>query len=235
MKTKQKHGKVINGLTVAAALKGRIGSWRLHRCAVLTFLCMSGSFIAGAGSVQASDASYATCAACHGADGQGVEAQNGPALAGQNKDYLIRQMTHFKSGVRGNEDAIAKLMVPMAALLADDQAIEKMASYLSALPPTKPTADSSELSEDLKTGNDYYQGKCGACHGGKAEGNASLQSPRLAGLTSDYLKRQYQNFASGARGSHAEDRYGKQMKFMSNSLPDEKTLNAVIAFITKQP
>ena len=179
---------------------------------------------------QAREASYMPCAACHGADAQGNDALNGPALAAQNKDYLIRQLTHFKSGIRGAEDDIAKTMVPMAGLLVDAQAVEQMASYLSAWPATQSTPGEG----DLKTGNDYYQGKCGACHGGKAEGNASLQAPRLAGLSATYLKRQYQNFSAGVRGSHADDRYGKQMKFMSSSLPDEKTLDAVIAFITHQ-
>jgi cytochrome c553 len=84
---------------------------------------------------------------------------------------------------------------------------------------------------DLHNGNNLYQGKCGACHGTRAEGNVSLSTPRLAGLDAAYLRRQYQNFGSGVRGAHPQDRYGKQMVAMSKSLASPKDLDDVIAYI----
>ncbi|MCZ6831624.1 MAG: cytochrome c, partial [Gammaproteobacteria bacterium] len=72
---------------------------------------------------------------------------------------------------------------------------------------------------------------CGACHGGKAQGNPALNAPRLAGLDSAYLKRQYQNYVAGIRGAHADDRYGKQMAMMATLLSTEQDLDDVIAFI----
>ncbi len=48
---------------------------------------------------------YATCAACHGANGQGNEALKAPRLAGQNDWYLLRQLEKYRSGVRGHVPA----------------------------------------------------------------------------------------------------------------------------------
>lgn len=184
------------------------------------------------GLAQASEevtAKYQTCAACHGAQGEGNAALNAPALAGQGAAYLERQLQHFKTGVRGSDpaDSLGAQMKPMAALLSDED-IPQMAAYLSSLPLPAATVPASG---DLRNGNNYYQSKCGACHGGKAEGNAGLNSPRLAGLDAAYIKRQYLNFQQGLRGTHADDRYGKQMKMMSTSLPGDKDLDDVIAYI----
>ena len=38
------------------------------------------------------------CAACHGADGNSVAAAN-PSLAGQHADYIVKQLTEFKSEI----------------------------------------------------------------------------------------------------------------------------------------
>ncbi len=84
---------------------------------------------------------------------------------------------------------------------------------------------------DLKNGNNYYQSKCGACHGGQAEGNPGLNAPGLAWLDAAYLKHQFQNFQLGVRGTHPGDTYGRQMKMMSTSLPTDKDLDDVIAYI----
>lgn len=174
-------------------------------------------------------ASYATCVACHGADGAGNAALNAPALAGQQAAYLERQLQHFKSGVRGAdpEDTLGMQMRGMAAALGEE-AIAEVAAYLAGL---NPPAVKSPASGDLKNGNNYYQSKCGACHGGKAEGNAALNAPALAYLDATYLTLQYKNFQNGLRGTHAEDRFGRQMKMMSNSLPEDADLVDVIAFI----
>ncbi len=61
-----------------------------------------------------------------------------------------------------------------------------------------------------------------------------MNAPRLAGLDAVYLKRQYQNFASGLRGSAADDRYGKQMQLMATMLASDKDLDDVIGFLLDQ-
>ena len=54
-----------------------------------------------AGNVAAGKAKSATCAACHGADGNSPT-PDFPKLAGQHQDYLLRALLDYKLGNRGN-------------------------------------------------------------------------------------------------------------------------------------
>ena len=68
--------------------------------------------------VQAADAEAGkvksgTCSACHGANGVSASPMF-PNLAGQNDEYIIKQLKDFKSGAR--TDA---MMAPMAANLSE--------------------------------------------------------------------------------------------------------------------
>lgn len=78
---------------------------------------------------------FATCVACHQADGSGNEALKAPKIAGNADWYVATQLQHFKSGVRGANpaDAQGALMRPMAMTLADDQAIKDVAAYVNSL------------------------------------------------------------------------------------------------------
>ena len=196
--------------------------------ALLTLTCLPWQSIAARAQADAAE-QYQPCIACHGAAGQGNTALGAPALAGQGAAYLERQLKHFKTGIRGADprDTQGAQMKAMASAL-DDAAIALIASYLSALPRPVPT---TVHVGDLKNGNNYYQSKCGACHGGKAEGNPGLNAPGLAWLDAPYLKHQYQNFQQGVRGTHTEDKFGRQMKIMATSLPTDKDLDDVIAYI----
>lgn len=69
-------------------------------------LLLTAVLVGGGASLSASaaDANYArnlaaTCFTCHGTDGRSV---NGvpPSLAGQNKDYLLKQLHEFRDGKR---------------------------------------------------------------------------------------------------------------------------------------
>jgi len=171
-----------------------------------------------------------TCAACHGDKGQGNDSLGSPALAGQQSAYLMRQLQNYSRGIRGEEDSFARQMVPMARLLQEDDAKKAVADYLNSLAPMP----GQVAAKDLKNGYTYYQSACGACHGGQAEGNELLNAPRLAGLSADYLARQYQNFLAEKRGSHANDKFGRQMKMMAATLTDETMVSDVIAYITAQ-
>jgi cytochrome c553 len=174
-------------------------------------------------------AKYQSCAVCHGEGGQGNVELGAPALAGQGAQYLERQLQYFKSGVRGADprDTQGLQMQAMADTLADED-IPAVAAYLSGLPPAVPAGVPKG---DLKNGNNYYQSKCGACHGGQAQGNSGLNTPALSMLNGIYLKQQFQSFQQGLRGTHPEDKYGRQMKMMSSSLPTDKDLDDVIAYI----
>lgn len=198
------------------------------RAALLVTVLLS---IPGTRAALAADApaAYAPCAACHGPAGQGNPALDSPALAGQQAGYLERQLRHFRGGVRGadSRDTQGMQMKGMAMALPEDD-IPVVAAWLASLPLPRVATPATG---DLKNGNNYYQAKCGACHGGAAEGNASLNAPALVSLEAQYIRRQYRHFQSGIRGDHPDDRYGRQMKMMSTTLPGDGDLDDVIAFI----
>ncbi len=199
---------------------------RLRRLAPLAVLLTAPAFAVDA---EAGKALYATCIACHSATGEGNEALNSPAVAGQSEAYIARQLANFKSGVRGASagDTFGAQMRPMAAALADDAAIADIAAYIATLPRPEPEPT---ITGNVEKGRKEYIGKCGACHGEDAEGNEALNSPDLTVISDAYLVRQVRNFQSGSRGAHADDKYGRQMAMMAKLVNDEQ-LNDIAAFI----
>ncbi len=87
------------------------------------------------GDVAAGKALYLVCAACHGANAEGIEAVAGPRLAGQNDWYMVSQIKKFKQGQRGyhNMDHGGRQMRPMVTTLVDDQAINDVVAYIATL------------------------------------------------------------------------------------------------------
>jgi cytochrome c553 len=171
-----------------------------------------------------------TCVACHGTSGQGNPAMNAPALAGQQAAYLQRQLLNFRTGLRGTApgDSGGAQMVPMASALPDEAAVTAVAEYLAGLPfvAAQPTLSGGDAAQGLK----LYQSKCGSCHGGKGEGNLALNSPRLTGLDDSYLQAQFNNFKQGKRGYQQQDKFGRQMKMMANTL-NEQEFQDVLAYL----
>ena len=78
-----------------------------------------------AGDVQAGKAKAASCAGCHGANGEG-KAQN-PALAGKPEDAFVQALQDYKSGKRNNA-----VMKAFATGLTDAD-IVNMAAYYASL------------------------------------------------------------------------------------------------------
>ena len=78
---------------------------------------------------------YRSCAACHGADGEGVWAVNAPALAGQNDWYLASQLRNFRDGVRGAHpgDLYGDQMMLMADILPTDGDVDDVVAYMNSL------------------------------------------------------------------------------------------------------
>jgi cytochrome c oxidase subunit 2 len=176
---------------------------------------------------------FAPCVACHGNKGAGNTALNAPAIAGQDGQYIERQLLNFRNRRRGThkDDALGAQMQGVATALGDDAAVAKVASYVANLPETTIAVPTPG---DLHNGNNLYQGKCGACHGVTAEGNPALKAPRLVGLDASYIKRQFAHFRDGVRGTDPKDTPGRQMAMMAKTLPAERDLDDIIAFIHSQ-
>lgn len=80
-------------------------------------------------------AHYSTCAACHGVAGKGNEALGSPDLTIPDDWYLVTQLQNFRSGARGSHpaDSYGMQMRASVQLLADDEAIMDVVSYISTL------------------------------------------------------------------------------------------------------
>jgi cytochrome c oxidase subunit 2 len=185
-----------------------------------------------AGNAMAGKALYGTCAACHGANGEGNVALNAPKLSGQGAWYLERQLTLFKHGARGTheKDVFGKMMAPMAATLADDAAVANVAAYIASLPDA-PAA--TTIKGNLGNGRQRYA-TCAACHGADGRGIAATNAPRLHGMSDWYMARQLKNFRDGVRGAHAQDVYGAQMALIAGMLADDAAIGDILAYINSR-
>ena len=78
---------------------------------------------------------FATCAACHGADGRGIQATNAPRLKGMDDWYLVTQLKNFRDGVRGDhpKDLYGSQMALFAAMFRDDDSIRDLVAYIGTL------------------------------------------------------------------------------------------------------
>src|SRR5699024_11710096 len=114
-----------------------------------------------AGNVEAGKAKSATCAACHGVDGNSPSGQY-PNLAGQGAPYLFKQLQDFKSGARDND--IMKQMVKNLS----EQDMKDLAAYFSAQQVKTGQADPKlvEQGRQLFRGGDLDKGipACSGCH-----------------------------------------------------------------------
>ena len=80
---------------------------------------------------------YTSCAACHGANGEGNQSLNAPRLFGQSDWYLVTQLENYQTGARGAEpgDVWGAQMRASVAMLSDEGAIEDVVSYINSLSP----------------------------------------------------------------------------------------------------
>ena len=172
---------------------------------------------------------FEICQSCHGVSGQGNQSLNAPRIAGLDAGYLARQLINFRQGRRGADpaDVTGIQMATMAATLADEAAVNRVAGYVAALPEV---AAASTVTGDRDKGHALFA-TCSACHGQHAEGGASPGAPRLAGMSDWYLLRQLEAYSAGRRGTDASDTAGAAMRAMVSTLPDDAALHDVIAYI----
>ena len=138
------------------------------------------------------------CAACHGADGNSAITVN-PKLAGQHPEYLIKQLTEFKSGKRANA-----VMSGMAATLSDED-VKTVAAYFAS---QRIKLGQAKTNGKGSLGEKIYRGgiaatnvpACASCHGANGAG-IPKQFPRLAGQHADYTLAQLKTFRTGERAN----------------------------------
>ena len=105
------------------------------------------------------------------------------------------------------------------------------ALFLAGLPASA-QIEAVDLSVgNAENGKAIYNQVCIACHGDKAQGNAQLNAPRLAGQEPWYIARQLKNFVDGVRGSDPRDIFGMQMRPMALTLKGDQDIADIVAFI----
>jgi len=178
-----------------------------------------------AGDVEAGKAASATCAGCHGADGNSMVA-NFPKLAGQGTKYLVKQMKDIKSGARP--------VVEMTGLLdaLSSQDIENLAAYFQSqkASPGQAKKELVEKGEALyRMGNPATKvAACTACHGPAGAGVDLAVFPGLAGQHADYIASQLKKFRNGERSNDGDTR---MMRSVASRLSD-KEIEAVASYIS---
>ncbi|MBL8371465.1 MAG: cytochrome c4 [Burkholderiaceae bacterium] len=149
------------------------------------------------------EASFAVCAACHGADGNSTTPAN-PSLAQQHPEYLVKQLQEFKSGKRDNA-----IMKGFASALSDED-MRNIAFWLAS----KKAKDGAAKDKKLVTlGERIYRGgiadrqiaACAGCHSPNGAG-IPAQYPRLKGQHADYTAAQLVAFRDGVRANNAQMR-----------------------------
>ena len=159
------------------------------------------------------------CAACHGADGASPTPVN-PSLAGLPADYITRQLTHFKSGVRANA-----IMQGMSATLTDADMVALGAFYEQQKPKANEAkdADLARAGQRLWRAGDAATGvpACSACHGPAGAG-IPRNYPRIGGQWADYSYGQLKAFKAGERGADpgGKDVNGRIMGAIARSMTD---------------
>lgn len=176
-----------------------------------------------AGDATAGKAKSATCAACHGQDGNSTIAQY-PKLSGQSADYLVKQLQEFKSGARANP-----IMLGMVAPLSA-QDMEDLAAYFASQPVTRAAADPAlaPQGEALFRGGNLSSGiaACSACHGANGAGNPAAKFPAIAAQHADYIQAQLKAFRAMERTNDA----GQMMRNITVKMTDPE-IKAVASYI----
>ena len=136
------------------------------------------------------------CGACHTFDGtRGLPAN--PILQGQHAEYIVKQLTEFKSGKRSNP-----VMSAMAAPLTDDD-IRNLAAFYGgkqAKPGFSKSKDTVLLGEKIYRGGIAAKQvpACAGCHSPNGAG-IPAQFPRVGGQHADYTTAQLNAFRAGTR------------------------------------
>lgn len=165
------------------------------------------------------------CAGCHGPEGNSM-VRTFPKLAGQQKVYLLRELTDYRSGKR-----VSEIMTPLVSALSD-QDVANLADYYAKQKPEPGVAGNPAL---LTAGKKLYlQGNsntdvpsCESCH--EVDGSGSGKFPRVAGQHVDYTLDQFRLYATGKRTNGS-----RVMKTVAQRMSEEET-RAVAEYMASMP
>lgn len=143
------------------------------------------------GDAAAGKTKSAACVACHGVDGNSVN-PIWPKIAGQSRQYIVKQLKLFKNRVRINP-----LMNPQTAALSE-QDMQDLGAYFESQKISKASASKEfvELGEKIYRGGNPATGvpACLSCHGPNGAGNPAAGFPRLSHQHSQYTEERLKQY-----------------------------------------
>jgi cytochrome c553 len=142
----------------------------------------------------------ANCAQCHGPQALGSAANTIPALAGQRRAYLIKQLADFTELERDSRDMHLVVSRPE---MAEPQVWADIAGYLNHLRPARFPATGDGRGVEL--GEAIFQEQCASCHEEDGRGDDDGFVPSLRDQHYSYLLRQMSSIASWHRRNVEED------------------------------
>ena len=157
-----------------------------------------------------------TCVACHGE--KGISQTEFPSLAGQSAYAIYKQLHDYRSGARANAQ-----MSPVARALSPSD-LAAVAAYYSDASKEYAALGSREHIGEANIDRLAREGDsrrrlpaCLACHVNGSGG--PIETPVITGQSKDYLLRQMNDFASGARRN---DVYGRMRDISKKLTPEER-------------
>ncbi len=229
--------------------------YRLQSIAVVFLLSVSTSAIPqtaweNINEIVTGEELYVACTFCHGAEAQGNDRRDGPALAGLEAWYIEKQIYNFRNGLRGysDEDIPGKVMHGSTPMIRNDFTVNSISEYIAGLEPGLPMARNAigdrpfiwdspyagldpSITGDAEAGATTYNSVCVICHGTEGAGNELLGAGNLSYLSAIYMERQLMYFRDGIRGAHPDDVTGQQMAAMAKILTTDQALADVVAYI----
>lgn len=187
------------------------------------------------GDAQAGANKAATCAACHGMDGNSP-APEWPKLAGASADYTYHQTVAIRDGKREN-----LMMLPFVQGMSD-QDIADIAAFYATQKVVPGVADDSAIEGTDQTyaglGQRLYRGgkadtgvpACLACHGPTGAGMPGAGYPALAGQHATYTAARLRFFHEGNQYGTREDDPSRIMTTIAQRLTSTE-IDALATYI----
>ena len=189
-------------------------------CAMMALTSVS----VAAGNAEAGKAKSASCAACHGADGNSVN-PTWPKIAGQSASYIVKQLADFKAKKRNDP----LMSFQASALSAQD--MDDLGAYFASQTGSQGGADEklAVAGAKLYRGGNKAKGvaACIACHGPTGAGNPAAKFPKLSGQHAAYVEKAMKDFRAGSRSNDMN----KMMQNVAEKMSD-KEIKAVASYIS---
>jgi cytochrome c553 len=179
--------------------------------------------------MQGGSKGAASCATCHGKQGEGNASNGYPYLANLPADYIKSQLKAYTTGTRKNP-----VMKPIATSLTSGE-IQAVADYYAGLKnPKLAGAGNDKPAKQSQGAHIAHNGKweagvpsCFKCHGPNGKG-VPPHFPPIAGQPKSYLKNQ---LIAWQKGDRSNDPIGLMHSVAKNLNANE--INAVAQYLAQ--